>query len=45
MLSLIVSLALLALLMGWLRRRSYTPFAVYRMLIGVNLLVMAYGLL
>ena len=42
-LAFVVSLALLSLLMGWLRRRSFAPFAVYRMLIGINLLVIAYG--
>ncbi|MBV8132687.1 MAG: undecaprenyl-diphosphatase, partial [Alphaproteobacteria bacterium] len=39
----VVALGLLALLMGWLRRRSFTPFALYRMALGLNLLVLAYG--
>ena len=44
-LAFVVSLVVLSLLMGWLRRRSFAPFAVYRMLIGLNLLVIAYGLI
>jgi undecaprenyl-diphosphatase len=42
-LAFIVALALLSMLMNWLRRRNFTPFAIYRMAIGVNLLVIAYG--
>ncbi len=44
-LTFIVTLILLSMLMNWLRRRSFMPFAIYRMLIGINLLVIAYGVL
>lgn len=37
------ALVAIALLMAWLKRASYTPFAVYRILLGVGLLGWAYG--
>lgn len=39
--------ALIAILamMAWLRRASFTPFVVYRLLLGVFILAIAYGLL
>jgi undecaprenyl pyrophosphate phosphatase UppP len=40
-----LTLALIAMLMTWLRRRAFTPFAVYRMLIGLNLLIVVYDLI
>ncbi len=39
----LVAIALLAFLMNWLRRRSFAPFAIYRVALGINLLVLAYG--
>ncbi|CCQ75416.1 undecaprenyl-diphosphate phosphatase [Magnetospira sp. QH-2] len=30
-------------LMAWLKRASFTPFVIYRMLLGVGLLALAYG--
>jgi len=39
----VVGLTCLSILMGWLRRSTFTPFAVYRLIIGVNLLAFTYG--
>lgn len=39
----IVGLVLISTLMTWLRRRSFTPFAVYRVLFGGVVLAAAYG--
>ena len=33
----------IALMMAWLRRASFTPFAVYRVILGAVLLAFAYG--
>ena len=41
----IATLVLTAILMAWVRRRSFTPFAIYRMLIGLNLLIVVYDLI
>lgn len=30
------------LMMGWLRRASFTPFVIYRLFLGVGILVWAY---
>lgn len=37
------ALVAIALLMAWLKRASYTPFAVYRVILGIALLAWAYG--
>ena len=44
-LAFLTALVLLGMMMGWLRRHGFTPFAVYRLLLGANLLAFAYGLL
>jgi undecaprenyl-diphosphatase len=33
----------IAILMSWLRRSTFTPFVVYRLLVGVAVLALAYG--
>lgn len=42
-LSFIAALVTIALLMAWLKRASYTPFVIYRILLGVLLLAIGYG--
>ena len=42
-LSMVVALIAIALMMAWLRRATFTIFAVYRLLLGGFLLVVAYG--
>ncbi|MFP4125488.1 MAG: undecaprenyl-diphosphate phosphatase [Alphaproteobacteria bacterium] len=37
------ALVAIALMMRWLRRASFTPFVVYRVLLGLVLLTLAYG--
>lgn len=37
------ALGAIALMMGWLRRASYTPFVVYRVILGAGLLFWVYG--
>jgi len=39
------ALIAIALMMAWLRRASFTPFVVYRVLLGLVLLAWVYGLL
>lgn len=39
----VASLVSIALLMAWLERRSFTPFVIYRILLGGVLLGLAYG--
>jgi len=39
------ALIAIALMMAWLRRATFTPFVVYRILLGGFLLAVAYGLL
>ena len=39
----ITALVAIAALMGWLRKSSFAPFVIYRILLGVGLLVAAYG--
>jgi undecaprenyl-diphosphatase len=41
----LMTLALIAILMAWVHRRAFTPFAIYRMLIGLNLLIVVYDLI
>jgi undecaprenyl-diphosphatase len=43
-LSFVISIGAIALLMAWLRRATFTPFAVYRLGLGVGLLVWVYFL-
>lgn len=43
LLSFIVALAAIAVLMKWLQRQTYTPFVIYRVVLGVLLLVLIYG--
>ena len=38
--SFIVALAVIAWFMRWVRRRGFVPFAIYRILLGISLLVM-----
>lgn len=44
-LAFVSALAAIALLMAWLKRASYTPFAVYRVILGAALLGWAYGMI
>lgn len=44
-LSFLTALIAIALLMRWLRHASFTPFAVYRLILGAALLAAAYGLI
>jgi undecaprenyl-diphosphatase len=37
------ALVAITLLMAWLRRATFTPFVVYRVVLGVLLLAFAYG--
>jgi len=39
------ALIAIALMMAWLRRASFTPFVIYRVVLGVFLLTVAYGIL
>ncbi len=42
-LAFIVALIAISLMMAWLRRATFTPFVVYRVLLGGGLLALAYG--
>jgi undecaprenyl-diphosphatase len=42
-LSFVSALIAIALLMAWLKRASFTPFVIYRVVLGVALLAVAYG--
>ena len=42
-LSFVSALVVIALMMAWLKRASFTPFVVYRVVLGVFLLAVAYG--
>lgn len=42
LLSLISAFAAIAAMMAWLRRASFTPFVVYRILLGIGLLYLVY---
>lgn len=44
-LALVSALAAMALLMAWLRRAGFLPFVVYRVLLGLGLLAIVYGLI
>jgi undecaprenyl-diphosphatase len=39
----VFALFAIALLMFWLKRASFTPFVVYRVILGGGLLYFAYG--
>jgi len=41
--SFITALITIAVLMSWLKRASFTPFAIYRIILGIALLVWVYG--
>ena len=40
--SFIVALAVIAWFMSWVRRRGFVPFAVYRIILGIGLLIWAF---
>jgi undecaprenyl-diphosphatase len=42
-LAFVAALIAIALLMSWLRRASFTPFVIYRLILGAVLLVAVYG--
>ncbi|MCB2100151.1 MAG: undecaprenyl-diphosphate phosphatase [Rhodobacterales bacterium] len=42
-LSMVAALIAVALMMAWLKRATFTPFVVYRVVLGVVLLALAYG--
>jgi undecaprenyl-diphosphatase len=42
-LSFVVALVAIVLMVGWLRRASFTPFVIYRILLGAALLWWVYG--
>ena len=42
-LAFIAALISIAILMVWLKRSSFTPFVIYRVLLGGGLLAIAYG--
>ncbi len=41
----IAALLAIAIMMAWLRRSTFTPFVVYRLLVGGLLLTIVYGIL
>jgi undecaprenyl-diphosphatase len=43
-LSFVTALAAIALMMAWLRRATFRPFVVYRVILGVILLAFGYNL-
>lgn len=42
-LSFLAALVVIILLMSWLRRANFTPFVIYRIILGAGLLALAYG--
>jgi undecaprenyl-diphosphatase len=42
-LAFVTALLSITILMAWLKRSSFTPFVIYRVLLGVGLLTIAYG--
>ncbi|MCW5700752.1 MAG: undecaprenyl-diphosphate phosphatase, partial [Rhodospirillales bacterium] len=42
-LSFVAALVAIVLMMAWLRRATFTPFVVYRIVLGIALLAYAYG--
>lgn len=43
LLAFLSALVAIALLMAWLKRASFTPFVIYRILLGAGLLALSYG--
>jgi undecaprenyl-diphosphatase len=41
--SFLTGLLTMAIMMAWLQRRAFMPFALYRVLIGAGILALAYG--
>ena len=39
------ALIAIAIMMAWLKRASFTPFVIYRVILGVFLLMVAYGVI
>jgi len=39
------ALTVIAVMLAWLKRRTFTPFALYRVVLGLGLLAFAYGVL
>ena len=44
-LSFVAALIAIALMMAWLKRASFTPFVVYRVVLGAGLLLVVYGVI
>jgi undecaprenyl-diphosphatase len=42
-LSFVVAILSIAALMAWVQRASFTPFVIYRVVLGAVLLAFAYG--
>ena len=42
-LAFITALIAIALMMAWLKRASFTPFVIYRIILGLFLLAVVYG--
>jgi undecaprenyl-diphosphatase len=42
-LAFVAALLAIAAMMAWLRRASFTPFVIYRVILGVLLLALVYG--
>ena len=42
-LAFVTALIAIAVMMAWLKRASFTPFVIYRIVLGIGLLVVAYG--
>jgi len=40
--SFVVALGVVAWFMGWVRKRGFTPFAIYRIVVGIAVLVWAW---
>ena len=43
LLSFLSGWAAIALMMGWLQKSTFTPFAVYRIILGIGLLIAIYS--
>jgi undecaprenyl-diphosphatase len=44
-LAMVSALAAVALMMAWLRRAGFLPFVIYRVLLGLGLLGIVYGVI
>ena len=40
----LLAIAAIAVLMAWLRRATFTPFAIYRVILGAGLLIWIYAI-